>query len=297
VKGTPPDAAGPVSARLAGELRELRTRTGLSMAALGRSTAYSKSSWERYLNGKQLVPRQAVEALCAMAGEPAGRLVALWELADLEWSGRAGTAARPTAAARPDGNTKDEDGSLPERKDEDASLPEQDVRAPESPGPTRRKRWVVTAALGGAGLVAGVGVAVFLTVGSGEHAGEAAPTARPALGCRARGCTGKDPQAMGCGTPGRVKRVGPRYRTRTGASVEIRYDPACDAAWARVWNSDKGDLLEVSVPGHRTQRVEVADKYDAEGSNFTSMVDGSDLTRLRVCFVPAGGGSREWFPR
>ncbi|MCZ1006251.1 helix-turn-helix domain-containing protein [Streptomyces lydicus] len=42
------------------------------MAALAERTAYSKSSWERYLNGKQLAPRQAVEALCKAAGEPAG---------------------------------------------------------------------------------------------------------------------------------------------------------------------------------------------------------------------------------
>ncbi|MFG2583359.1 helix-turn-helix domain-containing protein [Streptomyces malaysiensis] len=90
----PPTAAAPACNRLAAGLRELRARTGLSMAALAERTAYSKSSWERYLNGKQLAPRQAVEVLCAMAGEPPGRLMALWELADGEWSGRAGNGPR-----------------------------------------------------------------------------------------------------------------------------------------------------------------------------------------------------------
>ncbi|MER6311075.1 helix-turn-helix transcriptional regulator, partial [Streptomyces sp. NPDC001657] len=70
-------------------MRELRGRTGLSLAALAARTPYSKSSWERYLNGKKLPPRDAVEALCRLAGEPAGRLLALWELADAAWSGRA----------------------------------------------------------------------------------------------------------------------------------------------------------------------------------------------------------------
>ncbi|RSS69861.1 helix-turn-helix transcriptional regulator, partial [Streptomyces sp. WAC06614] len=68
--------------RLAAELRRLRERTGLSLAALGRRTPYSKSSWERYLNGKQPPPRQAVVALCALAREHPAPLLALWELAD-----------------------------------------------------------------------------------------------------------------------------------------------------------------------------------------------------------------------
>ncbi|WP_406530963.1 helix-turn-helix domain-containing protein, partial [Streptomyces sp. I8-5] len=78
-----------VSGQLAERLREIRERSGLSLAALAARTPYSKSSWERYLNGKKPVPRQAVEALCALTGTPAGRLLALWELADAEWSGRA----------------------------------------------------------------------------------------------------------------------------------------------------------------------------------------------------------------
>ncbi|USA01676.1 helix-turn-helix domain-containing protein [Streptomyces lydicamycinicus] len=92
--------------RLAAGLRELRARTGLSLAALAARTPYSKSSWERYLNGKKLPPRDAVEALCRLAGEPAGRLVALWELADAAWSGRGRSGAaqvRDGGVRRPTG--------------------------------------------------------------------------------------------------------------------------------------------------------------------------------------------------
>lgn len=80
----------PECERLAAELRALRERTGLSLAALGDRTPYSKSSWQRYLNGTKPLSRQAVEALCKLAKEPPGRLLALWELADAAWSGRAG---------------------------------------------------------------------------------------------------------------------------------------------------------------------------------------------------------------
>ena len=42
----------PECAALAERLRALRARTGLSLAALAERTPYSKSSWERYLNGR-----------------------------------------------------------------------------------------------------------------------------------------------------------------------------------------------------------------------------------------------------
>ncbi|WP_190139487.1 helix-turn-helix domain-containing protein, partial [Streptomyces longispororuber] len=99
--GAAPSAVPPACLPLAAALRELRERTGLSLEALGRRTAYSRSSWERYLNGKKPVPRKAVLALCALAEEPPGRLLALWELADAAWSGRSarGDARAPGAAA------------------------------------------------------------------------------------------------------------------------------------------------------------------------------------------------------
>ena len=72
----------PEQARLAAALRELRARTGLSLAALAAKTAFSKSSWERYLNGRTLPPHTAVQELCRLAGEPDGRCLALWEIAE-----------------------------------------------------------------------------------------------------------------------------------------------------------------------------------------------------------------------
>ncbi|MFD9391802.1 helix-turn-helix domain-containing protein [Streptomyces sp. NPDC060000] len=85
------------------QLRQLKDRTGLSLAALGARTAYSKSSWQRYLNAVQPPPRQAVAALCRVAGlfgAEAERHVVRWELAVEAWP-------RPVPA-NPAGEFRDE---------------------------------------------------------------------------------------------------------------------------------------------------------------------------------------------
>jgi transcriptional regulator with XRE-family HTH domain len=63
-------------------LRELKDRTGLSLAALAARTPYSKSAWHRYLTGTQRPPRPAVEALCRLAGADPAAVLALWEAHD-----------------------------------------------------------------------------------------------------------------------------------------------------------------------------------------------------------------------
>ncbi|MFF7476347.1 helix-turn-helix domain-containing protein [Streptomyces sp. NPDC008092] len=82
------------------QLRVLKGRTGLSLAGLARRTAYSKSSWQRYLSGDRLPPRAAAQVLCRLAGGDQGRLLALWELAEQAWPpGTAEPAAAATAEA------------------------------------------------------------------------------------------------------------------------------------------------------------------------------------------------------
>ncbi|KUM68987.1 helix-turn-helix domain-containing protein [Streptomyces griseorubiginosus] len=76
-----PSAPSPPGARLASVLQELRQRTGLSLTRLAAATTYSRSSWERYLNGKGLPPRSAVKELCHLAGEPADHALALLDIA------------------------------------------------------------------------------------------------------------------------------------------------------------------------------------------------------------------------
>ncbi|KOU71817.1 hypothetical protein ADK57_10555 [Streptomyces sp. MMG1533] len=80
-----PDALPREARHLVEQLRGLKDRTGLSLAELARRTAYSKSSWQRYLSGTKQPPRGAVQALCRVAGADPARLLALWDLADPAW--------------------------------------------------------------------------------------------------------------------------------------------------------------------------------------------------------------------
>jgi transcriptional regulator with XRE-family HTH domain len=73
---TPPDESP------AANLRELKERTGLSLAALAARTPYSKSAWHRYLSGAKRPPRPAVEALARLAGVDPAAVLALCEAAE-----------------------------------------------------------------------------------------------------------------------------------------------------------------------------------------------------------------------
>ncbi|MEU2281350.1 helix-turn-helix transcriptional regulator [Streptomyces sp. NPDC013178] len=111
------------------QLRQLKDGTGLSLAALGARTAYSKSSWQRYLNAVQPPPRQAVAALCrvaGLAGADAERHGVRWELAVEAWPRPTPPPTDADAAGTP-GDTADyeDDPTLPwwERLEEPPSRP------------------------------------------------------------------------------------------------------------------------------------------------------------------------------
>ncbi|MGR6972244.1 helix-turn-helix domain-containing protein [Streptomyces cynarae] len=95
-----PDDLPPEVRHFVEQLRLLKDETGLSLVALGARTAYSKSSWQRYLNATQPPPRQAVTALCRVAGleaEETERFGVRWELAVRAWP------RQPAPAPAPDG--------------------------------------------------------------------------------------------------------------------------------------------------------------------------------------------------
>ncbi|MFJ7271894.1 helix-turn-helix domain-containing protein [Streptomyces sp. NPDC099050] len=94
------------------ELRRLKDHSGLSLAALAAKTGYSRSSWERYLNGKQSVPREAVEELAQLCGADPTRLVVLHDVAvrarqqaPAAAGATDGAAPRPRPAAGPGART------------------------------------------------------------------------------------------------------------------------------------------------------------------------------------------------
>ncbi|MET9291217.1 helix-turn-helix domain-containing protein [Streptomyces sp. NPDC003077] len=86
------------------QMRRLKDHSGLSLIALAAKTAYSKSSWERYLNGRKLPPKEAVEALARACGADPVRLLALHEVAAAAWPAGTGPGAEEPPGARPGGD-------------------------------------------------------------------------------------------------------------------------------------------------------------------------------------------------
>jgi transcriptional regulator with XRE-family HTH domain len=151
-----PDDLPPEVRHFVEQLRRIKDRTGLSLASLGARTAYSKSSWHRYLNAGQPPPRQAVTALCKIAGvvgTDVERVNVRWELAIQAWP-RPATVPPP-----PEGSPEYED---------DPTLPWWDTPPEEKEGEPGEKEERSGRLLLYAGLlllllllVAAVGVVVF----------------------------------------------------------------------------------------------------------------------------------------
>jgi hypothetical protein len=235
----------------------VRETAGLSLAELARRTPYSKSSWARYLAGSQPVPRPAVEALCAVAGVRPDRLLALWELADARWSGRARTS----------------------------------VEAAEEPRPGRRGTpyvWGAAAALAAAACAALLLLPHDSSPASAQSA-VATPKFRP--GCEGRDCDGKNPVDMACGGQDMIRTLA-ACTTPDGRRVQLRDGRACRAIWVRATHLRMGDRVELTLPGtpRKEIRVDDADDLDAYlATPMTGMEPTRDPAEARVCLIPAHG--------
>ncbi|MFD3971357.1 DUF2690 domain-containing protein [Streptomyces cyaneofuscatus] len=81
-----PEELDPQIREFASQLRGLVDRSGLNINAVADRTGFSKTSWERFLNGRLLPPRRAVVALADVTGTPQHHLTTMWELAERAWS-------------------------------------------------------------------------------------------------------------------------------------------------------------------------------------------------------------------
>ncbi|MYV46098.1 XRE family transcriptional regulator [Streptomyces sp. SID2888] len=81
-----PEELDPQVREFVGQLRRVVDRSGLSVFAVADRTGYSKTSWERYLNGRLLAPKGAIVALAEVTDTDPGHLTTMWELAERSWS-------------------------------------------------------------------------------------------------------------------------------------------------------------------------------------------------------------------
>lgn len=241
------------------QLRRQVDRGGLSVAALAEATGYSRSSWERYLNGRLLPPRYAVVALAEATGADPAHFTTMWEVTERVWSRAEGRhdvtmeALRIAEARAALGEFGPAPGPAPAPSASD-SVPASGVR----------RRPAVLFVVGVVAVVLAVVGATLLTGGGGgdDRARPGpSPTARAAglpagVKCTGQDCTGKDPEGMGCGGGNALTAAAAWVG---GAYVEMRYSRVCAAAWARISAGATGDTVSVTEAGgaRRSQRSRI----------------------------------------
>ena len=92
-----PEGLNSAARELVGELRAGKEAAGLSLARLGALTHYSRSSWDRWLNGRRLVTPDALAGFARATGADGARLAQL--LAEACLDGGAGPCAEGPATS------------------------------------------------------------------------------------------------------------------------------------------------------------------------------------------------------
>jgi hypothetical protein len=171
-------------------LRELKDASGRTLRQLARETGYSSSSWERYLGGRSLPPRGAVEELVRIAGGDAVRVLASLEMAADAWKARQ-DPGRPEAAGEGDAPAEPGTGAAEEPTGgADAAVladgadgaDEPPVTGPADGGPRPRRRfgtgWRGLVTLGGGAVL---GAAITLLVVQTSQGAAPCTTAAPVV--------------------------------------------------------------------------------------------------------------------
>ncbi|MCQ4212541.1 helix-turn-helix domain-containing protein [Streptomyces longispororuber] len=328
-----PDELDPQVKEFASQLRRLVDRSGLGIAALADRTGYSKTSWERYLNGRLLAPKGAIVALAEVTGTNPVHLTTMWELAERAWSrsemrhdmtmeairisqaraalgefggpaagtkqagGKNGsaTASRVTGVAGPAGvsPTVPPQGSAPRV---DQFGPPASPAAPAAPatpqggGGGRRRLTMFLAGVLGAAIV--VLIAYVLTSSGDDKGNKAEPTPAPTTSapqlpagvqCVGADCTGKDPEAMGCGGD---LADSPATTTVGTVTVQVRYSKTCKAAWARVQGATPGDSVQLKAGAKASKKGLVG---DADTDAYTPMLAVGSAAEAKACATLASG--------
>ncbi|MEU2242690.1 DUF2690 domain-containing protein [Streptomyces sp. NPDC018338] len=278
-------------------LRRLIDRSGLGVTAVAERTGHDRATWDACLDARRPVPRSAVAALAEVTGTDPGDLAAEWERAERGWS----------RSGRPDGGTVDVDDADRPSDADDRTMQIRRIAAPDpapvaSPPPAppaARRRPLLLYAVGTLGALLVVTAALLLVdLGGADGTDDRAvtppspttPTAAPSTSlpagvkCAGAGCTGRDPEAMGCGGPLATTVA----RARVGAvQVEVRHSATCAAAWARISGAAPGDAVTVSAGG-ATRRAEVV-SAGADTDAYTPMLAVTAGTDATACATLAGG--------
>ncbi|MFD8725721.1 helix-turn-helix domain-containing protein [Streptomyces sp. NPDC059629] len=270
---------------LVGDLRQLKDRSRLSLTELGRTTAISKSSWERYLNAKQFPPRHAVQALCRAAQVSEEAVLPRWERADAAWNRRGHTTS--PAEPGPDQITAHRDCDVDDRESRaNRSFGYRALLA--ASALITARPWATTAAV----LLLCTAMLAPAAIIHASYKTAPAAAARPPI-CRLGSCEGRDPLTTACEDP---VTVGSRTAA-DGTRLEIRLSPSCQAGWVRSWPTHRGFRIEITSPDGHAQPATAPTALPTAGEMVTTaMIAAAHATGLQCCYYPsAGQPGRECF--
>ncbi|MFI6690351.1 XRE family transcriptional regulator [Streptomyces sp. NPDC050433] len=280
-----PEELDPQVREFATQLRRLVDKSGLSIAAVADRTGYSKTSWERYLNGRLLAPKGAIVALAEVTGTNPLHLTTMWELSERAWSRSEMRHDMTMEAIRisqardalgdfggdPVGGPGGAGGSRPGGRTATPPRPGAPLGPPQGfppsapPGPPgssgqgggrggRRTAILVTALVGVLLVIAG---AVLLTdLGGTDTENEKAtqsPSAKPTTSAPELPAGVKCVDDDCTGEDPELMGCGGEFaETVTTATVgtavvEVRYSETCGVAWARITMAAPGDTVEIAA--------------------------------------------------
>ncbi|MEX1657418.1 peptidoglycan-binding protein [Streptomyces pseudovenezuelae] len=217
---TLPAELDPSARQLVARLRRLKDHSELTMRQLAAKTGYSAKSWERYLGGVSLPPREAVEALARITGTDPVPLLALHEIAA---DSRDGRRARPAVQRQDEQHERDQEPSAgstaphsgPTVAHSGPTVAQTAPTPPRAAEPTPGRFPHIALTAGIAALAVALSAVLLLMLRLDDDAGQAAVTTSP------RTTAASSPPSYTC----RIARVDGRWSAgiNQGRDTEIGY--------------------------------------------------------------------------
>ncbi|MDT0483955.1 MULTISPECIES: peptidoglycan-binding protein [Streptomyces] len=209
---TLPAELDPSARQLVTRLRRLKEHSELTMRQLAVKTGYSAKSWERYLGGTSLPPREAVEALARITGTDPVPLLALHEIAA---DSRDGRRARPAAQQNEQREPEGEQPASPTTPHPGPPAVATARMPPRATGPAPGRFPHLALTAGIAALAVALSAALLLMLRLDDEVSRAAVTASP------RPTVTSPPPSYTC----RIARVDGRWSAgiNKGRNTEIVY--------------------------------------------------------------------------
>ncbi|MET8247319.1 DUF2690 domain-containing protein [Streptomyces sp. NPDC005202] len=237
---------------------------------------------------------QELTAALDLHAEASARPVAPPEPAAAEGASAAGATSGPgqvpapaPAAARTPAPTPPAPAAAEEPAAPDSGVRTEGGTALRTKGRTAlRTKWPWIAAVALA-VVGACGLTAAMTLGGADTSAKGqrpSPSASPFLSaspspsttkCRGQSCYGIDPKYSTCREDAATYYTG----HRDGILVELRFSPACQAAWAKMSGTSQGDVVRVTNNAGRTRHYTQQWGHDAH----TTMVEALNPDDAQAC--------------